>query len=82
MIVTKKAIDRRAVLRGAGLALSLPLLDAMIPALTASAATPLNPTKLRRIGYVYVPMGYYPNTGRLRETLWRTCQAVWRRCKT
>jgi Protein of unknown function (DUF1552) len=60
MMVTKKAIDRRTVLRGAGMALSLPLLDAMIPAMTASAATPLNPTKLRRIGYVYVPMGFYP----------------------
>ena len=33
MIVTKKAMSRRTVLRGLGTALSLPLLDAMVPAL-------------------------------------------------
>ena len=33
MFVTKKAISRRTVLRGAGTAVALPLLDAMIPAL-------------------------------------------------
>ena len=35
MIITKKFIPRRALLRGIGAALSLPLLDAMIPALSA-----------------------------------------------
>ncbi len=60
MIVTKRALDRRTLLRGSGLALSLPLLDAMLPAMTASAATALNPNKLRRIGFMYVPMGYNP----------------------
>ena len=34
MIVTKKAISRRTVLRGMGTAVALPLLDAMVPALT------------------------------------------------
>ena len=34
MIITKKALSRRMLLRGAGTALALPLLDAMIPALT------------------------------------------------
>ena len=55
MIVTKKALHRRSLLRGFGTALSLPLLDAMIPAATALAATPANAP--RRLGFVYVPMG-------------------------
>jgi hypothetical protein len=45
------------VLRGAGTAFALPLLDAMIPALTAEDRTPANPSKLRRLGFVYIPMG-------------------------
>ena len=57
MIVTKKALPRRTFLRGVGTALALPLLDAMIPALTASEQTPANPAKLRRLGFVYMPMG-------------------------
>lgn len=56
----QKSISRRTVLRGAGSVLALPLLDAMIPALTATAATPLAPQKLRRIGYIYMPMGFNP----------------------
>ncbi|GIT22065.1 MAG: hypothetical protein CM1200mP40_17470 [Gammaproteobacteria bacterium] len=35
MIITKKALPRRTFLRGAGAAIALPLLDAMIPAATA-----------------------------------------------
>jgi hypothetical protein len=57
MIVMKKALPRRTFLRGAGAALALPLLEAMIPALTAEAATPANPAALRRLGFVYMPMG-------------------------
>src|SRR5689334_4697251 len=57
MIVTKKALSRRTFLRGVGTALALPLLDAMIPSLTAEAATPAAPARLRRLGYVYIPMG-------------------------
>jgi hypothetical protein len=57
MIVMKKALPRRTFLRGAGAALALPLLDAMVPALTAEAATPANPAALRRLGFVYMPMG-------------------------
>ena len=57
MIVTKKALPRRTFLRGAGAALALPLLDAMIPAMTALADTPPNPARLRRLGFVYMPMG-------------------------
>ena len=36
--VTGKALNRRALLRGAGSALALPLLDAMLPALKAAPA--------------------------------------------
>jgi hypothetical protein len=57
VIVTRKALSRRTFLRGAGCALALPLLDAMIPALTAQAQTPAAPQRLRRLGYVYIPMG-------------------------
>ena len=55
MIVTKKAISRRAVLRGMGAVVALPLLDAMIPALTAAANTAAKP--VRRLGVVYHPNG-------------------------
>lgn len=60
MFIQKKCISRRTMLRGAGVALSLPLLDAMIPALTATAATVAAPAKLKRIGYIYIPMGFNP----------------------
>jgi hypothetical protein len=57
MIITKKALPRRTMLKGLGATFALPLLDAMLPALTAAAATPASPQKLRRLGYVYMPMG-------------------------
>jgi len=57
MILTRKAMPRRTFLRGAGTALALPLLDAMLPAMTALADSPANPAKLRRLGFVYMPMG-------------------------
>ena len=43
MIVTKKAIPRRTVLRGIGATVALPLLDGMVPAMTAIAQTPARP---------------------------------------
>ncbi len=55
MIVTKKAISRRTALRGMGAVVALPLLDAMIPALTAAAKTAAKP--VRRLGVVYHPNG-------------------------
>jgi hypothetical protein len=57
MIVTKKALSRRTFLRGVGTTLALPLLDAMIPSMTALARTPAAPERLRRLGYIYIPMG-------------------------
>jgi hypothetical protein len=56
-IITKRALPRRTILKGLGASLALPLLDAMVPSLTAQAATPANPARLRRLGYVYMPMG-------------------------
>jgi len=55
MFVTKKFISRRTVLRGAGAAIALPLLDAMIPAHTALANTAAKP--MPRMGFVYFPHG-------------------------
>ena len=55
MILTKKALPRRTFLRGMGAAIALPLLDAMVPSMTAWAKTAAKP--VRRLGFVYVPMG-------------------------
>jgi len=55
MILTKKALPRRTFLKGIGATLSLPLLDAMVPAATALEKTPAKP--VRRLGYVFMPMG-------------------------
>ena len=71
MTITKKALPRRAFLRGAGAAIALPLLDAMAPAMTALAASPARP--VRRLGFVYIPMGAHmpdwtpPGSGKLTE---------------
>jgi hypothetical protein len=62
MIITKKAIPRRTVLRGVGAALALPLLDGMVPALSALGKTAARPTN--RLGVVYVPNG-------IQEAEWR-----------
>ena len=58
MFISKKHVSRRTVLRGAGAALALPLLDAMLPAATALAQTPANP-KPRFVG-CFVPHGMAP----------------------
>ena len=55
MIIMKKALPRRTFLRGMGATLALPLLDAMVPSLTALAKTPAEP--VRRLGFIYMPMG-------------------------
>lgn len=58
MIVKKMALPRRTFLRGVGATVALPLLDAMVPALTAQVATAAQP--VRRLGYVFIPMGMNP----------------------
>ena len=61
MIITKKHLSRRTFLQGTfGAAMALPLLDAMVPALTAqsktAAASPF------RFGAIYMPNGVFPET--------------------
>ena len=58
MFITKKHISRRTLLRGAGVALALPLLDSMIPAQTLLRKTAANP-KTRFTG-IFVPHGAAP----------------------
>jgi hypothetical protein len=55
MYLTKKHLSRRAVLRGAGASIGLPLLSAMLPAATALAQTAAAPTM--RVGFFYIPHG-------------------------
>jgi hypothetical protein len=55
MYISKKFLSRRTVLQGAGAAIALPLLDAMIPAATALADTAAKP--MPRMGFVYFPHG-------------------------
>jgi hypothetical protein len=55
MYVTKKHLPRRTFLRGMGVGLALPLLDAMVPARTLLAQTAAK--TLPRLGFVYVPHG-------------------------
>jgi hypothetical protein len=71
VIITKMRLSRRFVLRGLGAALALPVLDSMVPALTAIGKTAAAP--VRRLGVFYVPNGmsmpyWFPKTeGPLRE---------------
>lgn len=55
MVISKKALPRRTFLRGMGATIALPLLDAMVPSMTALAKTAASPA--RRLSFVYMPMG-------------------------
>jgi hypothetical protein len=55
MFLTRRHLSRRTFLRGAGVAVGLPLLDAMIPAWTAIARTAAAPKP--RMGFMYLPHG-------------------------
>src|SRR5262245_21161615 len=55
MFITRKHLSRRTFLRGAGVAVGLPLLDAMIPAATAWSQTAAK--SMPRMGFVYIPHG-------------------------
>jgi hypothetical protein len=59
MYVTKKHLSRRAVLRGLGATVALPLLDAMVPAGTALAQTAA--AAKTRLGFIYFPHGAVQN---------------------
>ena len=55
MMIRKLSLPRRTFLRGLGATVALPLLDAMVPALTAEARTAARP--VRRLGFIYIPNG-------------------------
>jgi hypothetical protein len=55
MFITRKHLSRRTFLRGVGVTIGLPLLDAMIPARTALAQTAAAPKP--RMGFMYLPHG-------------------------
>lgn len=55
MFLTKKSLSRRTMLRGAGAAVALPLLDAMLPAFVPMAKAAAKPRM--RFGAVYFPNG-------------------------
>ena len=55
MIIKKLSLPRRTFLRGMGATVALPLLDAMVPALSALSKTAAEPVK--RMGFIYVPNG-------------------------
>src|SRR4029077_17633273 len=59
MFVTKKYIPRRKFLKGAGVTLALPLLEAMVPAATALAQTAAGASKSRFVG-MFFPHGMAP----------------------
>jgi hypothetical protein len=58
MFITKKALPRRTFLRGMGVTMALPLLDAMVPAVSAFAKTAASPVK--RLGFIYIANGAAP----------------------
>jgi len=59
MFLTKKHLSRRTLLKGAGVSLALPLLDAMIPAATALSQTAA--ARKLRAGFFYLPHGMIMN---------------------
>lgn len=65
MIITGEHLPRRTFLRGAGITLALPLLEAMVPALRAQRLTAAAP--VRRLGVVMYPMGVVDETWRPRK---------------
>jgi hypothetical protein len=59
MFITRRHLSRRTFLKGAGVAVGLPLLDAMVPAATALAQTVARPRP--RLGFIYFPHGAIMN---------------------
>src|ERR1700681_3833335 len=56
MFITKRALPRRTFLRGIGVTLARPMLDAMVPALSARSSGPVP-----RLGFIYVANGVIQN---------------------
>src|ERR1700749_4210559 len=59
VFLTKKFLSRRTFLRGSGVAMALPSLDAMVPAARALAQTAAAPKT--RAGFFYLPHGAIMN---------------------
>ena len=79
MFITRKHLSRRTVLRGLGATVALPLLDGMVPALTAISRTAAAP--IRRLGVFYVPNGmsmpyWFPKTAGPMDNLPPTLQSL------
>ena len=79
MFITKMHLPRRTVLRGLGATIALPLLDGMVPALTALSQTAAAP--VRRFGVFYVPNGmsmpyWFPKTEGPLDELPPTLQSL------
>ena len=66
MFLTRKHLSRRTLLKGAGVSIALPLLDAMIPAGTAWAQTAAKP--VTRLGFVYFPHGALQDEWQPKQT--------------
>src|SRR4029453_11680630 len=58
MIFSRMALSRRTFLRGTGIALGLPLLDAMVPAFSSAAPAGTS----RRLAFIYMPNGVAKNS--------------------
>ncbi len=89
MIITRQPLSRRTLLRGAGVALSLPMLEAMMPAHSAAIETPK-----RFFGFFYPngtdPGRWQPPTGRLTRDSLSSCmqdlagfgaEGIWPACE-
>src|SRR5881296_1858365 len=67
MYISKKHVSRRMVLKGIGVSIALPLLDAMNPAATAWAQTPAASTP-KRLAFVGFPHGAIMDRWSPRQT--------------
>src|SRR5688500_20391797 len=66
-ISTRRALSRRQFLRGAGIVLSLPLLESMLPSFARAAAAPAKPRRMLAIcnNLGLLPERFFPQqTGR------------------
>ena len=71
--ITKKHLSRRTFLRGAGVTLSLPFLESMVPAQTPLAKTAANPRM--RMALCFMPHGaVMANWTPAEEGAHRTCR--------
>jgi hypothetical protein len=76
MFISQKHLDRRTLLRGAGIALGLPLLDAMVPAMAAERKTAAAP--VRRLGFIIYPLGVDQDRWKPKNPgdIWQTSEAL------